>query len=118
VVTVLEEQTVDYALTARIATEALAAENVRFSPERIKWLYERGFRHQQPAAGRCRALPCPRGSSDAAELCEDHGLAPPNCRFSNASTLPLSEMTVWAIATSALKVLFVSVSEGSMELPG
>jgi len=43
VVTVLEEQTVDYALTARIATEALAAENVRFSPERIKWLYERGF---------------------------------------------------------------------------
>jgi len=42
-VTVLEEQTVDYELTARIATEAFAAENVRFSPERIKWLYERGF---------------------------------------------------------------------------
>jgi hypothetical protein len=43
VVTVLEEQTVDYELTARIATEAFAAENVRFSPERIKWLYERSF---------------------------------------------------------------------------
>jgi len=42
-VTVLEEQTVDYELTARIATEAFAAEKVRFSPERIKWLYERGF---------------------------------------------------------------------------
>jgi hypothetical protein len=43
VVTVLEEQTVDYELTARIATEAFAAENVHFSPERIKWLYERNF---------------------------------------------------------------------------
>src|ERR1700742_5129030 len=42
-VTVLEEQTVDYELTARIATEAFAAENVHFSPERIKWLYERSF---------------------------------------------------------------------------
>jgi Acetyltransferase (GNAT) family len=43
VVTVLEEQTVDYELTARIATEAFAAENVHFSPDRIKWLYERSF---------------------------------------------------------------------------
>jgi hypothetical protein len=42
-VTVLEEQTVDYELTARIATEAFAAQNVQFSPDRIKWLYERGF---------------------------------------------------------------------------
>ena len=42
-VTVLEEQTVDYELTARIATEAFAAENVHFSADRIKWLYERGF---------------------------------------------------------------------------
>jgi hypothetical protein len=42
-VTVLEEQTVDYQLTARIATEAFAADNIRFSPERIKWLYQRGF---------------------------------------------------------------------------
>jgi hypothetical protein len=42
-VTVLEEQTVDYELTARIATEAFAAENVHFSPDRIKWLYERSF---------------------------------------------------------------------------
>jgi hypothetical protein len=42
-VTVLEEQTVDYELTARIATEAFAAERVHFTPERIKWLYERSF---------------------------------------------------------------------------
>jgi len=42
-VTVLEEQTVDYELTARIATEAFGAENAHFSPERIKWLYERSF---------------------------------------------------------------------------
>ena len=42
-VTVLEEQTVDYELTARIATEAFAVENVHFSPERIKWLYEKSF---------------------------------------------------------------------------
>ncbi len=42
-VTVLEEQTVDYELTARIATEAFAAENVHFSADRIKWLYERSF---------------------------------------------------------------------------
>src|ERR1700759_988033 len=42
-VTVLEERTVDYELTARIATEAFAAENVHFSPDRIKWLYERSF---------------------------------------------------------------------------
>jgi Acetyltransferase (GNAT) domain len=42
-VTVLEEQTVDYELTARIATEAFAAENVHFSPDRIKWLYESSF---------------------------------------------------------------------------
>src|SRR5581483_1001243 len=42
-ITVLEEQTVDYELTARIATEAFAAEDVHFSPDRIKWLYERGF---------------------------------------------------------------------------
>ncbi len=42
-VTVLEEQTVDYELTARIATEAFAAETVHFSADRIKWLYERGF---------------------------------------------------------------------------
>jgi Acetyltransferase (GNAT) family len=42
-VTVLEEQAVDYELTARMATEAFAAKNVHFSPDRIKWLYERGF---------------------------------------------------------------------------
>ena len=26
-----------------MATEAFAAENIQFSPERIKWLYERSF---------------------------------------------------------------------------
>jgi hypothetical protein len=42
-VTVSEETAVDYDLTARIATEAFALGNVHFSPERIKWLYERSF---------------------------------------------------------------------------
>jgi len=42
-VTVSEETTVDYELTARIATEAFAQSSVHFSPERIKWLYERSF---------------------------------------------------------------------------
>ena len=42
-VTVSEESAVDYALTARLATEAFADEKVRFSPDRIKWLYERSF---------------------------------------------------------------------------
>ena len=42
-VTVSEETTVDYELTARVATEAFAADHVHFSPERIKWLYEKSF---------------------------------------------------------------------------
>ena len=42
-VAVSEETTVDYELTARIATEAFAQSSVHFSPERIKWLYERSF---------------------------------------------------------------------------
>ena len=42
-VTVSEETTVDYELTARLATEAFAQDQIRFSPERIKWLYERSF---------------------------------------------------------------------------
>ena len=42
-VTVSEETAVDYELTARIATEAFALGDVHFSPERIKWLYERSF---------------------------------------------------------------------------
>jgi hypothetical protein len=42
-VTVSEETTVDYELTARLATEAFALDRVHFSPDRIKWLYERGF---------------------------------------------------------------------------
>jgi predicted N-acetyltransferase YhbS len=40
---VSEETDVDYELTARIATEAFASDHVRFSADRIKWLYERGF---------------------------------------------------------------------------
>jgi hypothetical protein len=42
-VTVAEETAVDYELTARIATDAFAAARVRFSADRIKWLYEKGF---------------------------------------------------------------------------
>ena len=42
-ITVSEEELVDYQLTARIATEAFASPEVRFSVERIKWLYESGF---------------------------------------------------------------------------
>ncbi|HTX53547.1 MAG TPA: GNAT family N-acetyltransferase, partial [Candidatus Baltobacteraceae bacterium] len=42
-VIVAEERAVDYALTARLATAAFADETVQFSPERIRWLYERSF---------------------------------------------------------------------------
>jgi GNAT superfamily N-acetyltransferase len=37
------EDAVDYDLTARIATEAFAQDEIHFSAERIKWLYERSF---------------------------------------------------------------------------
>ena len=42
-VTVREEKTVDFEGTALIATEAFGSKNVKFSPARMKWLYERGF---------------------------------------------------------------------------
>lgn len=42
-VAVAEEKAVDYALTARLATEAFADEHVKFSPDRIRWLYEKSF---------------------------------------------------------------------------
>jgi hypothetical protein len=42
-VTVSEETAVDYELTARIATEAFDLADVKFSPVRIQWLYERSF---------------------------------------------------------------------------
>lgn len=42
-VTVSEEMAVDYALTARLATEAFANGKVQFSPDRIQWLYEKSF---------------------------------------------------------------------------
>jgi len=42
-VTVSEETAVDYELTAKIATDAFDTTNVHFSPNRIKWLYERSF---------------------------------------------------------------------------
>jgi hypothetical protein len=42
-VTVSEETAVDYELTAKIATDAFDATDVHFSPDRIKWLYERSF---------------------------------------------------------------------------
>ena len=42
-VTVREEKAVDFETTALIATEAFGSKNVKFSPTRMKWLYERGF---------------------------------------------------------------------------
>lgn len=42
-ITVSEEKSIDYELTARIATEAFDAEGVHFSADRIKWLYEKSF---------------------------------------------------------------------------
>ena len=42
-ITVAEEKTVDYEVTARIATEAFGSKDVVFSAERMKWLYERSF---------------------------------------------------------------------------
>jgi hypothetical protein len=42
-VTVSEETAVDYELTAQIATDAFDTAHVHFSPDRIKWLYERSF---------------------------------------------------------------------------
>src|ERR1700722_14669172 len=42
-ITVSEEDAVDFEGTARIATEAFGSKDVSFSASRIKWLYERGF---------------------------------------------------------------------------
>jgi hypothetical protein len=42
-ITVSEEDTVDFESTARIATEAFGSKEVVFSPPRMKWLYESGF---------------------------------------------------------------------------
>jgi hypothetical protein len=42
-ITVSEENDVDFESTARIATEAFGSKEVVFSPPRVKWLYERGF---------------------------------------------------------------------------
>jgi hypothetical protein len=42
-ITVSEEVIIDFDITARAATEAFASKDVVFSPDRIKWLYERGF---------------------------------------------------------------------------
>jgi hypothetical protein len=42
-ITVSEEPTLDFDVTARAATEAFESKDVVFSPDRIKWLYERGF---------------------------------------------------------------------------
>jgi hypothetical protein len=42
-ITVCEENDVDFESTARIATEAFGSKEVVFSPSRMKWLYERGF---------------------------------------------------------------------------
>jgi hypothetical protein len=42
-INISEEKTVDYELTARVATEAFDSDTVAFNPARMKWLYERGF---------------------------------------------------------------------------
>jgi hypothetical protein len=42
-ITVSEEPTPDFDVTAQAATEAFASKDVIFSPDRIRWLYERGF---------------------------------------------------------------------------
>jgi hypothetical protein len=42
-ITVSEENDVDFENTARIATEAFGSKEVVFSPPRMKWLYEIGF---------------------------------------------------------------------------
>ena len=42
-ITVSEENLIDYEVTARIATEAFRSKEVLFSAERMKWLYERSF---------------------------------------------------------------------------
>ncbi len=42
-ITVSEETAVDFESTAQIATEAFGSRHVKFSPQRMQWLYERGF---------------------------------------------------------------------------
>ena len=42
-ISVSEEKAVDYEITAGIATEAFGSKGVIFSPQRMKWLYEKGF---------------------------------------------------------------------------
>jgi hypothetical protein len=42
-ITVSHETVVDFDSTARIATDAFGSRHVKFSPQRMKWLYQRGF---------------------------------------------------------------------------
>ena len=42
-ITVSEERAVNFESTAQIATEAFGSKHVKFYPQRMKWLYERGF---------------------------------------------------------------------------
>src|ERR1700678_3711577 len=42
-ITVSEDNDVDFESTARIATEAFGSKEVVFSPPRMRWLYESGF---------------------------------------------------------------------------
>ena len=42
-ITVSQDSVVDFESTAQIATEAFGLKHVKFSPQRMKWLYERGF---------------------------------------------------------------------------
>lgn len=42
-ITVSEESAVNFERTAQVATEAFGLKHVKFSAQRMKWLYERGF---------------------------------------------------------------------------
>jgi len=42
-IAISEEKVIDYDVTARLATDAFGSSDVVFSPERMQWLYERGF---------------------------------------------------------------------------
>src|ERR1700761_8005763 len=42
-ISVSEENDVDFEGTAHIATAAFGSKDVKFSPQRMQWLYERGF---------------------------------------------------------------------------
>jgi Acetyltransferase (GNAT) domain len=52
-ITVSEESAIDFETTAQIATEAFGSKHVRFSPQRVRWLYERGFGQDSTVIAAC-----------------------------------------------------------------